>query len=437
MVNKIKILVVSNTPWNDNNSFGNSFSNIWGIDQYEIANIYCQAGLPMSKSVSCFFRITEKEIIKKILGHQENSGKEVFQQETLDLNVQEEALVSMKTMAYLKNVRWQILFWVRDLIWATKGWKCKALDQFILNFNPDLIFQPVYYSSYINEIGLYAKKKTGVPMIGYMSDDNISFRQFSLSPLFWIDRMIKVPIVRKVVKYCELLYVITEKQRIEYDRLLGEKKCKVLFKGGNFKDPSPYKPNDIIQFAYTGNIGMGRWKILGHIASALEIINRNGLKAQLHIYSATPITNKILRYINRGDSSIFEGRVPVHQIKYIQEASDILVHVESFSLTERYKSRLSFSTKIVDYLEACRCILAVGWKKSGGIEYLMENGAALCATDIDDILPMIKKIVSSKSLIENYAYKGFSCGKKNHQIEQIRRMLHNDILDILKKGNNI
>ena len=36
----MKILVLSSTPWTNDNSFGNSFSNIFeGIEDVEIANI--------------------------------------------------------------------------------------------------------------------------------------------------------------------------------------------------------------------------------------------------------------------------------------------------------------------------------------------------------------------------------------------------------------
>ena len=42
---KIKLLFISKTPWDDNNSFGNSFSNIFGgNDNYEIYNIYLSEG---------------------------------------------------------------------------------------------------------------------------------------------------------------------------------------------------------------------------------------------------------------------------------------------------------------------------------------------------------------------------------------------------------
>ena len=41
----IRILIVSRTPWDDSNSFGNTFSNLFGgMEGVEIYNICCQTG---------------------------------------------------------------------------------------------------------------------------------------------------------------------------------------------------------------------------------------------------------------------------------------------------------------------------------------------------------------------------------------------------------
>ena len=59
----MKILILSSTPWTKDNSFGNSFSNIFeGLEDVEIANIYCKYGKPETDLVSKFFQITEKSM---------------------------------------------------------------------------------------------------------------------------------------------------------------------------------------------------------------------------------------------------------------------------------------------------------------------------------------------------------------------------------------
>ena len=44
-MNTIKVLIVSRTPWNNSNSFGNTFSNLFGgMSGVKIYNICCQPG---------------------------------------------------------------------------------------------------------------------------------------------------------------------------------------------------------------------------------------------------------------------------------------------------------------------------------------------------------------------------------------------------------
>ena len=87
----------------------------------------------------------------------------------------------------------------------------KAFD----DFKPDIIFQPIYYSNYILRTALFIKEYTGVPMIGYISDDCYTLKQFRLSPLYWIDRFHKRRKVKKVFLSCEFVYVISDIQKTE------------------------------------------------------------------------------------------------------------------------------------------------------------------------------------------------------------------------------
>lgn len=435
MSKKLKILIVSSTPWDDNNSFGSSFSNIFGGNSnYEIANIYCQFGLPNTTVCKHFFQITEKGIIQTLLGKQPYSGKQIFQLKNKDLSGITLSNKETKFINKLKGIRWQLFFWIRDLIWSTGKWKSKPMDDFITDFQPDLIILPIYFSTYLNTIGLYVKKKSGAKMVGYISDDCYTLKHFSLSPLFWIDRFIKRHYVKAAIDQCEILYTITEIQKKEYNDIFGNK-CRVLFKGGDFDDLSHKKTTlkNPIQLVYTGNLGNSRWKTLSKIGEALKLINTNGIKAQLYIYSQTPLTESAIRKLQITDMVYFMGGIPTSKVKDVQREADILVHVESFELSERNSARLSFSTKIVDYFESGRCILAVGWKKTGAIEYLKENDAAIVITDLKNINSQLTNLINDKQRILDYATKAFELGRKNHQFKKIRNSLYDDLVSVVIK----
>ena len=148
----MRILILSNTAWDNQNSFGSSFSSIFeDMQGIQIANIYCRYGNPNNSVADYYFQITEKSLLKNLKTKSIPSGKQVFAagQGTIQLSDREQT-----TFDTARKKRWQILFWARDLIWLVGRWCSPQLRAFIDDFKPDLIFQPVYYSNYLTRMAL-------------------------------------------------------------------------------------------------------------------------------------------------------------------------------------------------------------------------------------------------------------------------------------------
>ena len=432
---KKKILIISRTPWRDDNSFGSSFSNIFGnIDEIEIANIYCSSGVPNTNVAIRFFQISEKMILKNLFNKKNTTGKVANLYSHSDISSLENSEnKEQKVFRFFQKNRFQIFMWFREIIWLFGRWKSKELNKFIDEYSPDLIFLPIYISPYMNKIGLHIKKKSGKKMVGYISDDNYTLKQFSLNPFFWLDRLVSRRFVKKAVDACEILYVISSIQKKDYD-ICFKKDCKVLYKGGNFNafPTERYRANKPIKLLFTGNIGAGRYKTLALIGEALDKINTNEIKAFLEIYSLTSLTRVMKSKLLIYKSLVFKGGISQEVVKKKQDEADILVHVESFDLKERLLVRQSFSTKIVDYLQASRCIFAVGNKGTASINYLLNNEAAVVSNK-KEIESELKKLIDSPQKIIEYGNKAWRCGVKNHQISEIQSMLVNDFNKIIKK----
>lgn len=420
----MRILILSNTPWDVNNSFGNSFSNIFGgIKNIEIANIYCSYGEPNNSFVKKYYQTTEKSLLVNLLNKNYPSGKEVYINEKADiLNI-----TSKEIFDHARKRRFQIYFWLRDFIWKIGRWKSKELLNFIDEFKPDIIFQPLYYSNYLNDFALFIKKYTNVPMVSYVSDDVYTMRQFSLSPLYWIDRLIKRGKIKKVVDQCEHLYVISDIQKQDYEKCF-KKECKILTKGAEFSAPSIKEKNNYpLKLVYTGNIYNGRWKSLAAIGKQLKKINNEKIKAQLFIYSMTPMTKKMTKALNIKDSVIFMGGVSADKIQEIQEDADILVHVEPTDIKGRLQVHHSFSTKLIDYFHVSRCIFAVGKEDMASIDHLIKNKAGIVATSEPEIYTKLLEVIEDTSLLKEYAQNAYECGRINHQIDKIQEKLYQDL----------
>lgn len=427
----MNILVLSNTPWADDNSFGNSYSNIFdGMPNLHFANIYCRYGQPDNKFDMRFFQITEKILLSNLKNKNEPSGCQVFPQKekSSELSAKE-----IRGFDQARKMRWQFMFWGRNLIWKAGRWDSVQLRLFLDDFKPDLIFQPVYIKPYINDIALYIKEYTGCPMIGYISDDNYTLRQFNPSPLYWIDRLWSRRKVKAVIEKCELLYVISQIQKEEYEKIFTPP-CKVLTKCADFVAPAPVwnKPEGFVKLLYAGNLSVGRGASLGYIAGAVEALNQKGYKVRMDIYTSTPINRKMSGLLKKNGTAIHKP-VSYEEILKLQKEADILLHVEGLSKNSQMAVHQSFSTKLVDYFAMGKCILAVGTEQEASIEHLISNDAAVVIREKREALPKLKSLLDQTELILEYGIKAYECGRRHHKKDETQKMISEDIKAVLKE----
>ena len=426
----MKILIVSNSPWRKDNSFGNSFSNIFeGIEDLEIANIYCKYGKPNVGFVKKFFQITEKSLINNLLKGKP-SGQEVLLEDFDDKSV----IDGEKAFNIAKKHKSQLLYWLRTLIWKIGRWKSNQLIKFIDDFQPDLLFIPIYYSGYLHSINKFIKNRWNLPCVGYVSDDVYTLKQFSLSPLYWIDRLCMRPTMKKVFSWCKMVYVISNIQKEEYTKIFGDK-FKVLTKCADFYEEKKIafkQPQDVLKLIYAGNISKGRFKILDSLVEEIKKLNEDGQKFQLDIYSLSPLSKRQKKKLNVEKCSRLHPSVPYEELLKLQAESDILIHAEAFILQERLAVHQSFSTKIVDYLMMNRCIMAIGDKRCSSINYFIENKNAAVVTAKKEIGTRLKELYTNREMLQWFADKAWACGVEYHQRDKMQLMLVEDLKNTVR-----
>ena len=265
----LRILVLTLAPWNYKNCTGSTQSSIFeGMENIQVANIYCRYGNPDNAIVSRYFQITEKSMLNHLL-HNKPSGYERFFDKSKKIPSNTDVLNDgeSKIFNWMRILRFQIFYWAQELFWKLGLWKSKELDTFVKDFDPDILWIPIYYTCYTNNLALYLKKLTNKNMACYISDDNYTMHQFSLSPFYWIDRLIKRPKIKKVIQSASQLYVISEKQKQEYDKIFSIS-SKVLTKGADFtKDIVIPEVHNPIRLVYMGSLGFNRWKSLAKFAT--------------------------------------------------------------------------------------------------------------------------------------------------------------------------
>ena len=432
-----KLLVISRNAWQDINCTGNTLSNLFNDwDDNCIANIFCRAEIPKNDICKKYYQITEKSLILNILkgepiGHTFDIKNDADKMKLNSVENTRNSINEKKVYDFLKLFRLNVFWLIREYIWKIAKWKNQKFRDFLIDFNPDIIYMHVYDSFYMHDVLIYVQKVTKAKVVLFFTDDNCSYKQFSFSPFFWLRRVLLNNKVKHSLSITDKAYAISEKMCNEYS-ILFHKDFKILKKCGNFTSEKNInlQCSSPIKLVYAGNIYCGRWKTLFYIAAALEKINKDCIRVQLYIYTYNHISNKIKKYLNIDGTAYLMGGISYSEIKKVLADSDIVIHVEAMDLKNKMMTRFSFSTKIIDYFESGSCIFAVGWSEAASIDYLIKNDAAIVVNDLKNIEESLRKLIDNPQLILDYGRKAWECGKRNHQIEVIRGNLYKDLYSL-------
>lgn len=426
---KMKILFISRQPIANQNSVGQSCLNAFrGLSAWQYASVFCTYGKPDDiLDLECF-QITEKMLIENLKDHTKPAGCVVLPETVSVCRSQRD----QSTYDFARKMRWNILFRIRNLIWKVGRWKSPQFKAFLDDFKPDLIFSLVPNGDCFGDIAMFAKQYTGAPMVGWVWDDTYNFYEFSLSPFVWIDRAIRRKKMLKNVNSLELLYVISEIQKREYESIFNPP-CKILTKSANFNENAPDcpVPDGVLKLLYAGNLGSERWRSLALIADAVEKLNREGYALELNIYSPTPLKkHQKQKLVRRGVA--LRPPIPYKELQKKQQDVNILIHVEGLSRKSQLSVHQSFSTKLVDYFALGKCIFAIGTEYEASIFHLLQNDAAIVAQTPQEVYSKLKELTEHRERISEYGKKAYICGKKYHNKAEMETMLKNDLIRVVE-----
>ena len=151
----------------------------------------------------------------------------------------------------------------------------------------------------------------------------------------------------------------------------------------------------------------------------------NGQIAFLDVYTLSPLSADIISALNIEGTARLNKAVPQEEVMATQQAADILIHVEPLNKRDASFYRLSFSTKLVDYLYNARCILGLGLK-TATLSYIEDNKAGIVVYDLDKAKSILLNLFKHPEMIEQYGKNAWNCGVRNHERDGIRSMLIHD-----------
>lgn len=425
MERKIKVLVITYTSWRNDTNVGNSYSNIFNgmDDRLEFAQLYIRDGMPENKMVHKYFHISEKKLLKSVF-----TRKPVGEYFCLEDPMSTPKLTFSNSYNKMRKLNWEVFYLARDIACSLGAWKSKALDRFLVDFKPDIIFSHFGSVTVVNQLIAYCQKKTEAKLVLYPWDDLYHINQYNKSVAYRLRSYLERYFMRKCAKSSSFMYTITEQMADEF-AIIFNKECKILRKGYDFSKKPDIKQIDTgeIGFVYAGNIGDKRWMVLAEIVKSIQKVSKKIAKnLHLYIYTMSPIDNEMRNALEIENISSLMGAISSQDVPKVLEKSDVLIHVEAFDKAKLETCRSSFSTKLVDYFFQGKCILAVGGQNAS-MEYLKKHDAAIVVDDIEKIDEVIERIALNPEILNEYGSKAWACGERNHNIHNIQDMIYKDI----------
>ncbi len=432
----MNILVFTVSSWNSKNGSNTWTSLLDGYDPATIANICIRDEIPDSTSCSRYFSISENKIIKSILNRRIKTGREI--------RIGEPPCHENNTDLIEHNARYQrmtvkrrySMLMVRELIWKLGKWKTKELDAFLDDFGPDIILHSMEGYIHLNRVIEYAIKRTGAKAIGYIWDDNFTYSQ-SNKIGHKIYRFFQRHSLKNLAKKTTSFFAISPFTKKEADAFF-KIDCNVLTKPLS-KEPvaKAYSQQLPYRMLYTGNLLIGRDRSLVLLCKMLKVINKEQLRIVLDVYTKTVLPPQMLDLL---ECEYCHIHAPISQTEVLkkQEKADILLFLEDIDGKDSKAARLSFSTKITDYLSVGKCILAIGNKETAPMQYFIENDAAVVCDSSESIFYGLEKMLSNTDNMDYYAQKACEAGSKNHNPEIIRNLFSKVIVKAFQnRANNI
>lgn len=419
-----KILVFTVPSWNSKVGANSWASLLEGYHSENVANICIREETPDSDICSRYFCISENRVLKSIFKRNIKTGYEVKSetcQEKDDLNIHNKRYRQMQ-----KKRRYSMLL-ARELVWKLGKWKTKELDSFLDSFKPDIILHSMEGYIHLNRIIKYSIKRTGAKAIGYIWDDNFTYKQHSdFGYKFY--RFFQRKSLKKLARVTQEFFAITPKTKNEADEFFGINSVWLTKPLNSVPKVTNTAYNNPLQMLYTGNLQIGRDRSLERVSRALNKTNKDGIKIVLDVYTNTYIDDEKKQKLCSPFCRLHEP-ISQSEVLKLQKQADILLFLEDIDSKDAKVARLSFSTKITDYLSSGKCIFAVGNNDIAPMQYFKDNNCALTASSEEEIVEVLKNL--DEKAINLYAKNAVECGIKNHNEVKIKQTFLNTIYKVI------
>ena len=410
-----RLLIVSNCCLSNSTSNGRTLKNfLIGWPKDKLAQFCIHFDDPDYSMCSNYYRVSDRDALNAFKLKGVKSGVVDPEQNRIAENSRN--VTSTNSSDEKKVGRNAFSAYIREIVWDSKKWKGDYFDNWIKEFNPEVVLLQAGDNGFLCRICLEISNMYNIPIVIYNSE-SYYFKNFDhmrssgwkklFFPIF--KRRFRKDFKRLMAKAHSAIYccdMLTEDYRMVFDTPGVTIYTATEVKPCDKSDVAPHT----FKISYLGNLGVGRSDGLITIANALQSISPD---LRLDIYGK--IHNDSIK--NAFDSCPginYKGFVSYDQVKDVMRDSDVLVHTENFSDYYRKDLKYAFSTKIADSLASGTCFLLYAPAEIAASQYLIRNNAAYVVSDENELKEMLERLINDPESRNKYLTKAKELVETNH-----------------------
>ncbi|GAB1418907.1 hypothetical protein MASR2M12_16720 [Bacteroidales bacterium] len=415
-----KVLVISHNAFSKSFNNGKTLESIFSVFPREnLAQLFFSNNeFPDYDYCENYFKITDYDVLKSVF-LLSKPGRIPIQSEFKSYeNNQLFCINLLKTHASKINL-------LRDLLWKVGKWESKSLYNWIESFKPTMVFYMGGNLGFSHKISITICQKYNLPLYVYFTDDYIIYPKYE--NLFeYIQKIRAKKFYKKTISFSKHCFTVNDYMSTSYSKYFN-KDFITIFNGITQKPRFiSIKSNELLTISYFGGLHLNRWKMIGKLGRIISSINDQiGKKIVINVYTQSTLDKEIKEEFDKSNIIL---NPPVFDYNYevAKFNSSILLHVESDEQFYRSLTKLSFSTKISEYMMTGRCILGFGPAEVTSMRFLAENDLAITISSDSSPAEQIAKIkfaLKNEEILNNLGLKSYLYAKNHLSYDKMKNDL--------------
>lgn len=422
------VLVISNECFSKSSSNGRTLGNFFiGWPKDKLRQFYISESYPDFEYCNSYFRITDAQAFAAFKTGKCSGG----------LVEKKQHLNNMNSSTPQKRKRNALTMLLRNLVWESGRWKKCGFEQWVKEYNPDIILLQAGDCAFMFRLAVRLAKKNKSKLIiynseGYYFKNFDYFRSKGIAKLLYpfFQRNLKNAL-EDAYNYASYIFYSCDELKMAYDAIFSVP-SEAIYTASDielYDDATKPFTNGFVA-SYCGNLGLGRHQALIEVAEALQKISTT---YYVDVYGRIP-NLKVQMDFDACKGIRYHGFVSYGEVRRIIGESDLLLHVESFEKFYQEDLKYAFSTKIADLLSSGKCFLLYAPEQLACSRYLKMNDAAFVVSDKKQLKDVLEKLVINPEIRNKYRKNAIDLSERNHRngknISRFQQILKNQNINL-------